>query len=459
MDQGLAVDDLSRKDLRQAANEHLVFHFSKQEPRDFLIIERGEGHYVFDSDGNRYIDALSSLFCAQLGYSYGEEMANAVAKQMATLPFHTNRGTAHPVAVELAQRLADLAPGDLSRVLFTSGGAEAVEAGWKVCREYHLANGEPQRLKAIARDTAFHGVTLGALSLTGVDYLKEAVGSAPIEVARVSNTNTFRASDGNDPDAFCARLLTEVEAAILSIGADEVALIIAEPIQNAGGCLTSPPGYWRGLRRLADRYGALLMADEIISGFGRVGEWFAVAREGVAPDLVSLAKGLTSAYAPMGALIAAQRVVAPIIESDRVLRHGNTFGGHPLCAAVAMRNIEIFERDGVLENVRALAPGLEERLRTLEDLPIVGDVRGEGFFWALELVKDGDNARLDEEQCDRLLRSYLPARLREAGLIARVDSRGDPVVQIAPHLTSDEELLDEIADRLTRVLIEAARQL
>lgn len=441
--------------LRKSAADHLLLHFSKQALDDLLILERGEGPYVFDTDGRRYIDALSSLFCAQIGYSYGEEMAAAAGAQMTRLAFNTNWATAHPPAIELAERLAELAPGDLNRVFFTSGGSEAVEAAWKLVREHYDAIGRPQRTKAIARKVAYHGVTLGALSFTGVPRFKEPFGRPPIEVTHVSNTNAFRAPDGDDPDAFRARLLAEVEAAIQQAGPDEVALIIAEPVQNAGGCLTAPPGYWRGLRELADRYGILLMADEVITGCGRLGEWCGIACEGVVPDLVSLAKGLTSAYAPMGAVLARERVVAPLVDGGRVYRHGVTFGGHPVSAAVALRNIEIFARDRVLENVRELEPYLRERLAELRSLPIVGDVRGAGFFWAIELVKDADNTRFDQEERDRLLRGFLPRRLLQAGLIARPDDRGDSVLQIAPPLISDREVLGDIVTALGEVLTDA----
>ncbi|MBW1596115.1 aminotransferase class III-fold pyridoxal phosphate-dependent enzyme [Streptomyces sp. JJ38] len=436
-----------------------MLHFSPQRLDDLLVLERGEGPYVFDTRGRRYIDALSSLFCSQLGYSYGQEMAEAATKQLTTLAFNTNWGTAHPAAIELAERLTGLAPEGLTRAFFTSGGSESVEAAWKLVREYHLANGQPRRTKAIARHTAYHGVTLGALSFTGVPRFKEPFGPAPIDVVHVANTNGFRAPDGDDPAAFRDRLLAETEEAIRAAGPDEVALIIAEPVQNAGGCLTAPPSYWRGLRELADRYGALLMADEVITGCGRLGEWFGVTREGVVPDLVSLAKGLTAAYAPMGAVVAAERVVAPLIEGGRPLRHGITFGGHPLSAAIALRTIEIFERDGVLDNVRTLAPHLHGRLRELLSLPIVGDVRGAGFFWAVELVRGEGGARFDAAERERLLRGFLPPRLREAGLIARADDRGDSVLQIAPPLISDRALLDRIVDGLADVLGDAGRHM
>jgi adenosylmethionine-8-amino-7-oxononanoate aminotransferase len=450
---------MTHDELQRAASEHLLLHFSKQSVDDLLVLERGEGVHVFDTNGKEYVDALSSLFCAQIGYSYGEEMAAAAAAQLSTLAFNTNWGTAHPPSIELAAKLAEVAPGDLNRVFFTSGGSESVEAAWKIVREHYLAIGQPQRKKAIARDIAYHGVTLGALSFTGVARFKEPFAPAPIDVTHVSNTNMFRGGpDGGpvtDEDAFTAALLKEMEDAILAAGPEEVALIIAEPIQNAGGALKAPRGYWKGLRALADQYGILLMADEVIAGCGRLGEWIASGREGITVDLVSLAKGLTSAYGSMGAVLATDRVIDPIIDAGAVLRHGITFGGHPLAAAVALRNVEIFEREGVLENVREHEGYLGERLSTLLELPIVGDVRGDGFFWAMELVKDDDNTRLDQAERDTLLRGFLPGRLREAGLIARADDRGDAVLQIAPPLISDKAVLDDIVARLHDVLADA----
>ena len=444
---------------RERASRHLLLHFAPPLLDDLLVLERGVGPFVFDTDGRRYIDALSCLFCCQLGYSYGEEMAAAAAVALSTLAFNTNWGTAHPAAIELAERLAERAPGGLTRVFFTSGGSEAVEAAWKLAREYFVAIGQPQRTKAIAREVAYHGATLGALSFTGVERFKAVFGRPAIDVTHVSNTNAFRAADGADPAAFCARLLREIEEAIVAAGADEVALIIAEPVQNSGGAITPPPGYWPGLRRLADRYGALLMADEVITGCGRLGEWFGVTNEGVTPDLVSLAKGLTSAYAPMGAVMASEALIAPLIERTAALRHGVTFGGHPLCAAIALKNIEIIERDHVFANVRALEGHLHDRLRELMALPIVGDVRGRGFFWALELVKDADGTRFDEHERQRLVRSFLPQRLRDAGVIARADDRGDAVLQLAPPLICDRAVLDEIVDRIAEVLADAGAQM
>jgi len=451
---------LSDPPLEQSARDHLLLHFARNgSSNPLLVLERGEGPYVFDTQGTRYLDGLSSLFCAQLGYSYGEEMAHVAGAQLQSLAFSTVWGAAHPTAIELSATLAELMPGDLDHVFFTGGGSESVEAAWKLVRHYHLANGEPQRTKAISRDVAYHGVTLGALALTGVAKMKEPFGPPAIPVTHVAATNAFRAPDGDDEAAFCRRLLDELDQAIQAEGPDTIAMIIAEPVQNAGGCLVPPAGYWPGLRELADRYGILLVSDEVICGFGRLGEWLGSERYGVVPDLATTAKGLTSAYAPMGAVMVSDKVAAPLYEAGRTLMHGITFAGHPLCAAIALHNLEIFRREGILQHVRDTEPYLTQRLNELRALPIVGDVRGAGFFWALELVKDDANTRLDADEREHLLRGYLPGRLLEAGLIARPDDRGDAVLHIAPPLISDRAVIDDLVGRVGDVLTDAGRKL
>ena len=433
-----------------------LLHFSRNGAfvpggAELLVLERGEGAYVFDTNGNRYVDALSSLYCAQIGYSFGEEMGAVAAQQLQQLAFSTIWGSAHPPALELAERLAGLAPDPINKVFFTSGGSESVEAAWKLARQYHVFNGEPQRLKAIARKIAYHGVTLGALSLTGVPAYKEVFGRPAIETRHVSNTNPFR--NPLQGQELTAQLLQEMEQTIVEEGPDTVAVIVAEPVQNAGGCFVPPPGYWAGLRELADKYGILLHADEVITGFGRIGEWFAVERYGATPDLITVAKGLTSAYAPMGAVLVSDKVADPFYEEKRTLLHGITFGGHPLCAAIALKNLEIFEREGVIDNVNAHEAGLEARLQSLKDeFTIIGDARGAGFFWAVEFVKDEALTRLDADDRERLLRGYLPQAMLDAGLIARADDRGDAVLQIAPPLISDDQILDEIVEKMRTVL-------
>jgi adenosylmethionine-8-amino-7-oxononanoate aminotransferase len=454
-------------ELEEVAHEHLLMHFTRNGAfgpgrQPVLVLERGEGPYVFDTHGNRYFDALSALFCSQLGYSYGEELAAAAAAQMAKLPFSTIWSMSHPAAVELSERLAELAPPGLGHVFYTGGGAESVESAWKLARLYHNATGGEQRTKAIARRVAYHGATLGALALTGVDGYKAPFGRPAIDVRHVSPTNRFRLAEDerfgeavHDDAAFSRLLLEEIEAVVLEEGPETIAMFIAEPVQNAGGCFVPPAGYWEGLRELADRYGFLVVADEVITAFGRLGEWFGSTRVGATPDLITTAKGITSAYAPMGAVFAHDRVVAPLYDDPkRSLLHGITFAGHPLCAAISLKNLEIFERDRVFENVKSLEGHLEDRLRELLALPIAGDVRGAGFFWAVELVGE-DGRRFDAEERERLLRGFMFGRLMKAGMIARPDDRGDAVIQVAPPLISTAEQLDEMVDALGEVLTEA----
>jgi adenosylmethionine-8-amino-7-oxononanoate aminotransferase len=459
-----ATDARGTATLTERAHRHLLMHFTRNGAygpggSELLVLERGEGPYVFDAEGRRYFDGLSSLFCCQIGYSHGEEMAAAASRQLTTLAFNTNWGTAHPAAIELAEAIAERAPGDLNRVFFTNGGSESVEAAWKIVRQYHVARGEPQRMKAVAREIAYHGVTLGALSFTGVAKMKEPFGTPPVPVVRVANTNRFRAPDGDDEAAFTARLLREMEETILAEGPETIAMIIAEPVQNAGGCLVPPEGYWAGLRELADRYGIVLVADEVITGFGRIDGLFATPAMGATPDVITVAKGITSAYAPMGAAIVSDRIAEPLYEDGRMLLHGITFGGHPVSAAIALTNIAIFEREGVVENVRAHEPRLREALEGVRDrVPMVADVRGAGYFWALELVRGADGGRFDADERERLLRGFLPGRLLEEGLIARPDDRGDAVLHLAPPLVCGAAELGEMVAKTEAVLADASER-
>lgn len=423
---------------------------------DLLVIERGDGPYVFDSEGRRYIDALSSLYCAQIGYSYAPEISAAASSQMRALSFSTIWSAAHPTALELADRLCELAPGAMDGVFFTSGGAESVESAWKIARQYHVLRGEPERTKAIARRDAYHGLTLGALSFTWDPGLKDIFGPPAVPVRHVSNTGRFRRGDlGSDAD-FVSLLLRDLEDAIREEGPGTIAMLIAEPVQNRGGCITPPDGYWQALRDLADRHGFLLVADEVITAFGRLGEWFGSQRYDARPDIITTAKGLTSAYAPMGAVLVSDRVASTLRAPGVVLNHGYTFAGHPLSAAIALKNIEILERDKLFANVIELEPHLSARMHALERHRIVGDVRGAGFFYAVELVPDGGEGRFTARQREALIHRMLPDALRRRGVLARVYDRAEPLLQIAPPLISDRALLDTIVDVIDEVLAEGS---
>jgi adenosylmethionine-8-amino-7-oxononanoate aminotransferase len=475
-------------DLQRAAREHLWLHFTRMgdyRTDDVPIIVRGEGCYLEDLNGKRYLDALAGLFAVQIGYSYGEEIGEAAAAQLRELPFYTNWGYAHPRAIELASEVASLTPGDLNRVFFTSGGSEAVESAWKFARQYYGARGENRiraaiaptggdtptrvdealaapvgrRWKAISRNVAYHGTTMGALSINGIPALRDPFEPLVPEVLHVRNTNRYHRPPDETEEQFTRFLLDELEHTIEAAGPETVCLVIMEPVQNAGGSFTPPAGYFAGVRELCDRYGILLCADEVITGFGRLGAWFGSERYDIRPDLMTIAKGLSSAYAAIGAVVVSDRVAEPFFGAGSMYSHGITFGGHPVQAAIALKNIEIMKRERVVEHVAELQDDFRATLAQLLALEIVGDLRGTGYFYALELVKDKETREtFAEEECETLLRGFLSPELFRRGLICRADDRGDPVVQISPPLVAGQQEFDEIVGILGSVLEDAWSQ-
>jgi adenosylmethionine-8-amino-7-oxononanoate aminotransferase len=471
----------SAGELRRLANDHLWLHFTTMGGPEPPIIVRGDGCYLEDVHGKRYLDALAGLFSVNIGYGFGEEIGQAALAQMRELPFYTNWTYAHPRAIELAAEVASLAPGDLNRVFFVSGGSEAVESAWKLARQYFAvrdgrtpdtgvepghriaeqAAGPPgHKYKAIARNVAYHGTTLGALSINGVEELRRPFEPLVPEVRHVSNTNRYHRPPEETEEEFTAWLLDELERTIVEMGPETVCLIHMEPVQNAGGAFIAPAGYWRGVRELCDRYDILLSADEVITGFGRLGHWFASERYDIRPDIVTCAKGLSSSYAAIGAVVATDRVMEPFLASSSMYTHGITFGGHPVMSAIALKNIEIMKRERIMEHVLGNEALFRATLEQLLDLPIVGDVRGTGYFYALELVKDKETREtFSDEECETLLRGFLSPRLFERGLICRADDRGDPVIQISPPLIATQAEFDEMTGILGDVLAEAWEQM
>jgi adenosylmethionine-8-amino-7-oxononanoate aminotransferase len=452
------MPERTQLDLQKAARDHLWLHFTRMGgygQSDIPIIVRGEGCYLEDSNGKRYLDALAGLFAVQIGYSYGEEMGEAAAAQMRELPFYTNWSYAHPRAIELAHEVASLAPGDLNRVFFVSGGSEAVESAWKLARQYHHARGE-RRWKAVGRRLAYHGTTMGALSINGIPALRAPFEPLVPDTIHVRNTNRYHRPPAETEAQFTAFLLDDLESAIVQAGPETVAMVLMEPVQNAGGAFTPPAGYFQGVRAICDRYGILLCADEVITGFGRLGAWFGSELYDIRPDMITSAKGLSSAYASIGAVIAGDHVIEPFMDERAMYAHGITFGGHPVQAAIALKNIEIMKRERIVEHVAATQDSFRAKLATLLELPIVGDVRGTGFFYALELVKDKETrTTFSHDECETLLRGFLSPRMFEAGLICRADDRGDPVIQISPPLVAAEPELDELVAILGATLSEA----
>ena len=451
-EQGASLSDRARR--------HLWMHFTRLstfDSRPVPVIARGEGAYVWDAEGRRYLDGLSGLFVVQIGHGR-HELANAGAKQAAELAYFPVWSYAHPAAIDLAERLASYAPGDINRVFFTTGGSEAVDSAVKLARQYFRLIGQPGRYKVISRNLAYHGVTMGALMVTGVPALK-----APFEPmvpggVRVPNTNIYRATEhADDPERFGIWAADEIERAILQEGPESVAAVFLEPVQNSGGCFTPPPGYFQRVREICDRHGVLLVSDDVICGFGRLGHWFGAQRYGYQPDMITVAKGMTSGYSPVGAVLASDRLAEPFQTGTATFMHGLTFAAHPVSSAVALANLDVFESEDLLAHVRRNEPALRAAMTTLSDLPIVGDVRGDGYFFALELVKDkSTRLTFDPAERERLLRGFLIPRLLEAGLIARVDDRGDPVIQVAPPLICGPAEFEEMRQILRDVLTEAA---
>jgi adenosylmethionine-8-amino-7-oxononanoate aminotransferase len=452
----VAIESSMHETLQRAAKDHLWLHFSSMgsyADRDVPVIVRGEGCHLYDTLDRRYLDMLAGLFTVQIGYSHGEELGEVAAEQMRELPFYTNWTYAHPPAIALAEKLAEITPANINRFFFVSGGSEAVEAAWKLARQYHAHRGQPMRRKVIARKLAYHGSTMGALSITGISSIRRPFEPLVPGVRHVANTNRYRCKYCSDKPECTLGCADEIAEAIEFEGPESVAMVITEPVQNSGGTFTPHPRYHQRVREICDAYGVLQVSDEVICAFGRLGEWFGAIRYDFEPDIITTAKGLTSAYQPLGAVMISDKVAEPFLAGGDWL-HGMTFGGHPVATAVALRNIEIMEREDVLGNVRRNEDYFHDQLVALQARhAIVGDVRGAGYFKSLELVKDkGTRETFSPEECDVLLRGFLSEALFSAGLICRADDRGDPVIQLSPPLIAGPAEIDEAIAVLDEVL-------
>jgi adenosylmethionine-8-amino-7-oxononanoate aminotransferase len=451
-------------DLQQSAKDHLWLHFTRMSAygkSDVPVIVRGEGAYVYDDKGKRYLDGLAGLFVSMVGHGR-TEIAAAAAKQASELAYFPLWSYAHPSAIKLADRIAGLAPGDLNRVFFTTSGSEAVESAWKLAKSYFKQKGEPGRYKVLSRELAYHGTSMGALAVTGLAAIKPDFEPLPPGGVRVPNTNFYRAPEfvAHDLDQFGTWAADEIERAILREGPESVAAVFLEPVQNSGGCFPPPPGYFQRVREICDRHGVLLVSDEVICAFGRLGHYFGSERYGYVPDIITFAKGVTSGYSPLGGMIVRDEIMEPFLSGTATFLHGITFAGHPVSTAVALANLDVFESEDLLGNVRKNEAGFRATLEKLNDLPIVGDVRGAGYFYGIELVKDKDTKEtFDDDESERLLRGFLSHALFDAGLVCRADDRGDPVIQLSPPLICTQEHFDEIEQILRATLTEAWKRL
>jgi adenosylmethionine-8-amino-7-oxononanoate aminotransferase len=451
-------------DVQEAAKRNLWLHFTRMSAyadSEVPVIVRGSGAYVYDQHGQRYLDGLSGLFVSQVGHGR-TELAEAGARQAAELAYFPLWSYAHPKAIELAARLADMAPGDLNRVFFTTSGSEAVESAWKLAKQYFKLTGEPGRYKVLSRELAYHGTSMGALAVTGLADIKHPFEPLTPGGVRVPNTNFYRAPDflAGDEEQFGEWAADEIERAILREGPSSVAAVYLEPVQNSGGCFPPPPGYFQRVREICDRYGVLLVSDEVICAFGRLGYYFGSQRYGYQPDIITFAKGVTSGYSPLGGMLVRDKLMEPFTAGTATFLHGITFAGHPVSCAVALANLDIFEKEDLLGNVRTNEGAFRATLEKLYDLPIVGNIRGAGYFYGIEMVKDKvTRETFSDDESERLLRGFLSHALFDAGLVCRADDRGDPVIQLSPPLICGQEHFDEIERILREVLTEAWNRL
>lgn len=434
--------------VRGQAQAHLLPHFTRAttwRDQDLPVIVRGDGAFVFDDQGRRYLDGLSGMFCVNMGHGRSDFVA-AAAQQMQQLAYWTNWSATHPSSVEAATLIAELAPNGLGTTFFVSSGSEAVESALKFARQFHRSQGNKQRVKFIARDMAYHGTTMGALSVTGIDRFKAPFGPLLEGVRHFPNTRGEKLHEGGR-----AADLPSIQALLRIIeeeGPETIAAVIAEPVQNSGGALVPPEGYWQELRAICDRVGCLLIADEVITAFGRVGQWFGSTRFGADPDLITFAKGVTSGYAPLGGVIIRDSLVADLMDSPQggMFSHGGTWGGHPVATAVAVANLTAIRDEGILGHVRELETTLQKGLDIIrENHPSVKESRGAGFLHVLEFMGNRHLGReLTALEAETITREILPAAMKRVNLLTRADDRGGTMLVLSPPLMADQEVVAEL---------------
>ena len=415
------------------------------------IVTHAEGCYIHDGDGNRILDGMAGLWCVNVGYGR-EELVEVAAEQMRELPFYnTFFKTVAPPTVLLAQKIAGLTGGKLQHVFFNASGSEANDTVFRMVRQYWKLKGEPKRKVFISRWNAYHGSTVAGVSLGGMKFMHEQ-GDLPIPgVEHVRQPYWFGEGFGEDPVAFGKACAASIEERILAVGPENVAAFIGEPAQGAGGVIIPPPGYWQEVEAICRKYGILLVADEVICGFGRTGEWFGHQTLGFTPDLVPMAKGLSSGYLPISAVAVSSEIVE-VMKTGGDFVHGFTYSGHPVCAAVALRNIEIIEREGLVARTRDdTGPYLAKALARLNDHPLVGETRSLGLLGAVEIVAEpGTNKRWGgtEGNAGPLVRD----RCIENGLMVR--GIRDTIV-MCPPLTISHSQIDDLAAIIRKSLDEA----
>ena len=400
------------------------------------IITRAEGVHLWDSEGQRILDGMAGLWCVNVGYGR-EELVEAASRQMRELPYYNLFfQTAHPPALELAKAIAELAPEGMNHVFFTGSGSEANDTVLRLVRHYWAIKGQPEKRVVIGRWNGYHGSTMAGASLGGMAAMHEQGGLLP-DIVHIPQPYWFGEGGEMSPEEFGIWAADQLERKILEVGEERVAAFIAEPIQGAGGVIVPPESYWPRVRQILAKYDILFIADEVICGFGRTGEWFGSQYYGNAPDLMPIAKGLTSGYVPMGGVVVRDEVVR-VLDEGGEFYHGFTYSGHPVAAAVALENIRILRDEGIVDRVRSTtAPYLQKRWAELADHPLVGETRGVGMVAALELVRDKKTRTRYEGGAGMLCREHCFRN----GLVMR--AVGDTMI-IAPPLVITPESIDEL---------------
>ncbi|GAB4225505.1 MAG: aspartate aminotransferase family protein [Methyloligellaceae bacterium] len=415
------------------------------------IIERGKGIEVWDSNGKAYIEGMAGLWCTALGYG-NEELIETAREQLSKLAFtHLFGGKSHDPAIALAEKLKEISPAPASKVFFTCSGSEANDTQIKLAWYYNNARGKPEKKKIISRQRGYHGVTIASASLTGLPA-NHADFDLPIHrILHTGCPHPYRhAQPGESIDDFTTRLAQELDEMIQRENPDTVAAFIAEPVQGAGGVVVPPEGYFEKIQAVLDKYDILFIVDEVICGFGRTGNMFGSQTYGLRPDTISVAKAITSAYAPLGALTVPEEVYQAMLDESRKIGtfgHGFTYSGHPLCTALGVKTLEIYERDDIVGHVRAVAPTFQKRLAALGDHPLVGETRGVGLLGGVELVADKESGKPFDPKLGTGLKAA--ACIQEEGLIIR--AIGDTLA-ICPPLIIREDEVNELFDRLGRGL-------
>ncbi|AZM97389.1 aspartate aminotransferase family protein [Vreelandella venusta] len=419
------------------------------------IITHADGVYIYDSQGNRILDGMAGLWCVNLGYGR-QELVDAASEQMQQLPYYNNFfKTTHPPAVKLAAKLSELAPEHINHVFFTGSGSEANDTVLRMVRRYWAIKGKPEKQWVISRENGYHGSTVAGMSLGGMAPMHDQGGPCVPGISHICQPYWFGEGRDMSQEAFGKQCAQALEEQILALGEDKVAAFIAEPVQGAGGAIIPPDSYWPAVKEVLAKYDILLIADEVICGFGRLGEWFGSTHYGLKPDLMPIAKGLSSGYLPIGAVLVGDRVADTLIEDGGEFFHGFTYSGHPVCAAVALKNLELLESERVVEKVRdELGPYLAKRWQELAEHPLVGEARSLGLIGALELVAD----KRTGERFDKSLSAGNLCRdlCFEHGLVMR--SVGDTMVMSPPLIITRDEI-DELVSKARLALDKTAEKL